>query len=159
MLPGEFITMKLLFIIAGLIALSTGQATDSLSYQVCEIGKPSLGEGIQSATGTGEGCKWQPAGSKNLEAFVHFTGMKETVAGVKEMMDASAVLPSFKRVSLGICQNSEIMSGDYQNGEGPGGVAYVDCGERVFIFSFQGSRACEQVRPLAKRLSEAKFAR
>jgi len=150
----------LYFIVIGalLVAPST-HAASPMATQVCSLlSSPSL-VSVQSTLGTGEGCAWQWPNGQTLSVHVHIDQQPETVAMMKQMMEMNLKNPAFKRTAFPVCTEGDMVTGDFRNGTGPGGVGYTQCSGFVLTFGFQGAVAHSHLAEVAKQLSSKPFAR
>lgn len=103
--------------------------------------------------GMGEGCAWQWPDGQALSMYVHINKQDEAVAAMKQVMETNLQNPAFKRTTLPVCAEGNMVVADFKNKSGPGGVGYTRCSGFVLTFGFQGTDAQLQLPKVANKLA------
>jgi hypothetical protein len=142
--------IKILIVACILLLPSYCMAKSFTGADMCDL-MPNLLGGSVSTTGTGEGCSWNIAEGQKMSAYVHYEMLKETVVSYKSMMDSGVAMPS-TRSGFPLCGQGEIYIVDVGNGDGPSGLAYAQCPDRVIGFTFNGQEGLNNLKILAEKL-------
>ncbi|MBX3301167.1 MAG: hypothetical protein KF693_03020 [Nitrospira sp.] len=144
---------RYLIAICGWVLASPGHAAGPMAAQVCnQLSAPSL-VAVQATMGMGEGCAWQWPDGQALSMYVHINKQDEAVAAMKQVMETNLQNPAFKRTTLPVCAEGNMVVADFKNKSGPGGVGYTRCSGFVLTFGFQGTAAQLQLPKVANKLA------